>query len=388
MSSSNDALGSFLAAIAADPDDNEIRLVFADWLSEQGDARGELMRLQCEEASLSPDDPRSQVLCQQAAELRSQHAATLHGHLPDGVQVDFERGLLVVRSAPHVLADGHGAKWWRRYRPWTCRLALRGLENAAGLRLAVSRGILARVSVLDLESSGLSDRGLKAMTGLSDLRVLLLRFTQVTDAGLRSLLSLEGLQELDLGDCRQLTDEGMDTVGRLLQLKQLRLQRTRVTDMGLRALAGLQGLEELDLTYTVISDAGLAALSGMERLRVLRLCSPALTGAGLTALPRPGCLSELDLDGCHRVNDKGLVGLIGLESIEKLALRATSVTDEGLEVPARLPRLRQVDLSWTRVTPEGLAMLASLPQLRVVHFQGTRRALTKAQAALPHCRVS
>lgn len=38
---------SLLAAIAADPDDDEPRIVYADWLQQQGDPRGELIAVQC-----------------------------------------------------------------------------------------------------------------------------------------------------------------------------------------------------------------------------------------------------------------------------------------------------------------------------------------------------
>lgn len=37
----------FLAAICAEPERDDIRLVFADWLEERGDPRGEFIRLQC-----------------------------------------------------------------------------------------------------------------------------------------------------------------------------------------------------------------------------------------------------------------------------------------------------------------------------------------------------
>ena len=36
---------SFLQAMQKNPEDNALRLVFADWLEEQGDSRGELIRL-------------------------------------------------------------------------------------------------------------------------------------------------------------------------------------------------------------------------------------------------------------------------------------------------------------------------------------------------------
>jgi uncharacterized protein (TIGR02996 family) len=46
----------FLAAIQADPDDNVARLVFADWLDEQGRPGGEFLRAECALSAVGPAD--------------------------------------------------------------------------------------------------------------------------------------------------------------------------------------------------------------------------------------------------------------------------------------------------------------------------------------------
>jgi uncharacterized protein (TIGR02996 family) len=51
---SNDA--AFLAAIKAAPDNNTPRLVYADWLDEQGRPGGGFLRVDCEFANLDPGD--------------------------------------------------------------------------------------------------------------------------------------------------------------------------------------------------------------------------------------------------------------------------------------------------------------------------------------------
>jgi uncharacterized protein (TIGR02996 family) len=48
---------AFLRAILDNPDDDTPRLVYADWLEEQGDPRGEFIRLQCLLARMPYDDP-------------------------------------------------------------------------------------------------------------------------------------------------------------------------------------------------------------------------------------------------------------------------------------------------------------------------------------------
>ncbi len=52
----------FLKAIVEAPDDVAPRLVYADWLDEIGDPRGEFIRVQCERETLSERDPRCRDL--------------------------------------------------------------------------------------------------------------------------------------------------------------------------------------------------------------------------------------------------------------------------------------------------------------------------------------
>ena len=67
---------SFLNAVYANPDDNNVRLVFADWLDENGDPdRAEFIRLQIE-AERSGDDPRTTNLRRRAARLLAANRRT------------------------------------------------------------------------------------------------------------------------------------------------------------------------------------------------------------------------------------------------------------------------------------------------------------------------
>src|SRR6516225_4375149 len=62
----------FIRAILADPENDAHRLIYADWLEERGDARGEYLRLECHLATLSQDDPQLDPLLIQFRELHSQ----------------------------------------------------------------------------------------------------------------------------------------------------------------------------------------------------------------------------------------------------------------------------------------------------------------------------
>src|SRR5262249_37364719 len=52
---------AFVLAIAQSPEDDSLRLMFADWLEDQGDPRGELIRVQCALARAGPDLERTEL---------------------------------------------------------------------------------------------------------------------------------------------------------------------------------------------------------------------------------------------------------------------------------------------------------------------------------------
>ena len=172
----------------------------------------------------------------------------------------------------------------------------------------------------------MADSGLVHLEGLTELRALHLRGTQVTDAGLkhlRPLIKLEtlgelpdrhGLAQLKQADLMPVTDAGLTNLRTLTNLRHLTLDRTAVTDAGLVNLEPLTKFESLDLGETQVTDAGLVHLQG-------------LTGLG-----------GIRLKGAHHVGDFAIPKLL------------------------HLPRLRIIDLSDTRVSAKGLAILkASLP---------------------------
>src|SRR5262245_6704763 len=74
---------SFLAAISATPDDGALRLVYADWLEERGDARCEYLRLLCALATL----PRRRTRKREALEAR---LAELRASIDPGWRISVE----------------------------------------------------------------------------------------------------------------------------------------------------------------------------------------------------------------------------------------------------------------------------------------------------------
>src|SRR5207248_1002882 len=88
---------ALLAAIWAEPHDDTPRLVYADWLDENGQSeRAEFIRLQCELARLGEWDesPRKAELEAREKQLRARHAMAWKAGLPPSLRQrgGFERG--------------------------------------------------------------------------------------------------------------------------------------------------------------------------------------------------------------------------------------------------------------------------------------------------------
>src|SRR5262245_22664014 len=112
---------AFLRAIIDEPDDDAVRLIYADWLDEHGDtdadrARAAFIRLQVEAARLDEHDPRRLDLESQAEALLIAHRdawlAGLERWAVNHHPTSFARGFpFVVRAGVCELLD-RGAELW------------------------------------------------------------------------------------------------------------------------------------------------------------------------------------------------------------------------------------------------------------------------------------
>src|SRR5262245_39324456 len=100
-----------LQAILANPDDDLPRLVYADFLDERGDPRGEFIRMQCELAGLPPDDGGQRKLEAPERERLRAHRGEWSGDLADYAERwRFARGFVesVTLGAAAFLGRGAG----------------------------------------------------------------------------------------------------------------------------------------------------------------------------------------------------------------------------------------------------------------------------------------
>src|SRR4051812_7263537 len=92
--------GGLMQAVQADPEDDAPRLVYADWLEEQGDAesldRAELIRVQCRLPGMAPDEPGWLDLHFRERELLAEYDTDWERELPEVARcgIHFRRGFI------------------------------------------------------------------------------------------------------------------------------------------------------------------------------------------------------------------------------------------------------------------------------------------------------
>ncbi|MFL5331538.1 MAG: TIGR02996 domain-containing protein [Gemmataceae bacterium] len=248
---------SFLAAIRANPDDDIPRLIFADYLDERGDPRGEFIRIQTELAHGHPDDRQQDTLRARERALLTEHEEEWFGPLAEQLYRGwFHRGFLEVSLNIRDFLDDH---------------EILELPSVVGIHLTPP-------SYMDAELV----RGLVASSKCQRVRSLYLGFEWVRDAIAIAIAQAEdfpNLVALDLAN-NGITDFGATALaasGRLPGLRILALGNNLITDVGANALANAPArthLRQLDLSNNEITSAGMRSLkrsphlANLEELRL------------------------------------------------------------------------------------------------------------------------
>lgn len=378
---------AFLRAIRAEPHDDALRLIYADWLDERGDPRGEFIRIQCALAKLPINDPLQAELTSREQTLRDEHevewSRPLHG-LVSGWE--FVRGILesvslsagaflehaveIVRRAP--------VRRFRIFEAGTCfaqlvrssRLGLaRELDlcgndlGNGGINLLIRSPHLSRVHSLDLSFNGISDTGLLVLgtaENLPGLRELSLNdngpFGRRGMAALAESPDLRGLHVLDLSGCGLDANAlgGLLIPGAFPRLRWLGLQADRLGDDGAVLLSRTPMFErllrqtgQLDLSENEIGPIGTRALATCPALVHVRTCDLSgnlLGDEGVDILldsPYLRSLTELTLRG-NRIGDAGGIRIAESELLRQLShldLTDNALSATGLDAIRQSPHL-------------------------------------------------
>jgi uncharacterized protein (TIGR02996 family) len=350
---------AFLRDIAEHPDDDAPRLIYADWLEEHGDpSRAEFIRVQCEMAKATGNDPRWQTLYDRQAVLLKAHRE----RWLEPVRLILERPPSLLTALQRVMfREGTPAIPWHDHYNACFRRGFLGSLYLTASELLAHADVLFRVAPtlnrlgLDLESADDADalfdcphlarlhelslfdevvgqpavEQLVSCPHLGRLRHLFLSSPLLDAACVRALAGGPLLGRLTgLALCtRQFLGQSEWTQGTLGEdaarvlaecpavgkLSALDLSFNRIGDQGTRALANspyLAGLSWLLLNDDGISDAGAAAIAGsphLASLEGLHLDVNAIADAGagaLAASPHLARLRALTLHG-NPISEQG-----------------------------------------------------------------------------------
>jgi uncharacterized protein (TIGR02996 family) len=357
------------------PNDDVPRLVYADWLEEQANpeaaARGGFMHAQCLLARLPAEDPNRAALEKRARALLAEHEQAWSLPLLRRCQVDrwcFHRGAVeeVEMREPPFLE--HAEELFRQLP--LRRLHLTDVHQPAQLALYPQ---LSRIEALDLRYSRLTDAGVRALLTspfLTSLRELDLTGTALEAAGVEAVLTALTLPRMcklhlsrnRLGGCIW---PALFASSRQTELIELSLAQAEIeADELLRAAPLLPPLQALNLSDNLFypQQELLGALLACARLAGLRTLHLRHTGIPerhlrflAAALPKE--LTELSLgenvfgDGGARV----LAAATGLAGLTHLDLHRAAIGEEGARALAESPylsRLTRLDLRDNRISSE------------------------------------
>jgi uncharacterized protein (TIGR02996 family) len=315
----------FLKAILDAPDDDAPRLIYADWLDEEGDSdRAEFIRLQCVRERMQAADPRRPACLAREQSLLAEHGPRWAGPLRWVVSsYRYRRGFI-----EQVAADGQ-----------TFLDHARTLFEAAPVRAVRLRGAgpvigplamcpyLARLTALELRGS---------------------YHDAIGPAGARELAQspfVAGLTALDLPQ-NNLGAAGAAALAAspfLAAVTSLSLRQNGVRTEGVRALAGsplFAHLTRLDLSDNHIGADGVTALVSGPPPKALRALSLSFNYHAVFPL------GHAVVDPDTSVATAGAIALaswLGLAPLASLGLRLCGITDPGARALAASPHLANVE---------------------------------------------
>ncbi|MCI0457750.1 MAG: TIGR02996 domain-containing protein [Gemmataceae bacterium] len=421
----------FLHAIGERPDDDGLRLVYADWLDEHGDLDyAEFIRVQVMLAQNA--DGKGDVPPSELARLRSRERSLLsrnktrwlqplrdlgargrvHGEFWRGFVEDpvidaavfLERGEELFRISPVVTL--HLNKVGRLARRLShCpllarvrRLAFEGTDSITpkALRTILEAEHFAKLESLHLWILGLSDADLldlAAVPVLPSLLRLSMWETSITGATLPALVArFDRLECLGLPYNRRFDPRRFADILAALNptsLRSLSFDQTRLETLGMRGLAEAKrftAMEELwlrECAFDVESMRAFAEATHLTAVKKLYLGGNTLSDEGGIALATWSglrSLHALNLNRCGVLSGGGeaLARALSSGSLVELELLGNSIGDAGAYALASgglLVKLHTLDLSGNDITAEGIRPLADSPQsgkLRYLALDGNR----------------
>ncbi|MBA4190559.1 MAG: hypothetical protein C0467_21440 [Planctomycetaceae bacterium] len=375
---------ALLAAVKADPGDDTVKLVLADWLQEQDDeadrARGEFVREAAKYDRLGIYHPdRSASARRREALWEKYHGVWLGPLLKAGFEIDnwSDHQIHVSASISGIKVVGKKAlaTTTSEAYAWVDSLSLDEI-NSAQLTKFANSPFLDSLTDFILLGERVSEDSVAAVV------------TSPRAAGLQHLL----LQKMTV------PVEAIANSPSMARLRSLDLQQTRLTDAGFKALCdsphlnSLWRLEAIQNRLTIHAARAFAEAKGLAALTRLNLGRNRIGPKGTEILvsgPNAGRLSELIL-WSNGVTDQGVEAICKqkhLCNLTHLSLNGNLLTNRSAVAIAAAKNLRglwYLDLESNGISSVGAFALANSPYLaNITRLELERNRIgRKAWAAL------
>lgn len=346
---------SFVEAILHSPDDDALRLIFADWLEERGDPRGEFIRVQYALMDEKLDKRTWFELKTREEQLIAEHGRKWAGPVKDVARFyDFHRGMVEEVSLDAKLFLRHATLLFTSSPIRSATIqpdeAVPPWEVGPDLTDVFDCPHLSRLENLDLSLNELSDATVHLLaecSHLNSLKGLRLELNQIGLDGARALANstaFPALRRLSLS-YNPIEDMGFQTIcasSALGQLTSLHVEQCDIGIDGLRSASKnfrLMNLEELNLGNNRMDRQTLAALARFpfaKTIQALRLHHSHLNSTAiqpLTDSPTFAGLKTLDL-GNNLLTDMAANHLAAsphLAGLKHLHLEGNNIGPAGRE---------------------------------------------------------
>lgn len=396
----------FLKAIAADPESDLPRLIYADWLEEQGNPRGDLIRAQCELERIGAFEPRAGLLAGRVTELEIEFGqewidpvvqlGALHAILRRGFIDEIK-----ILGADFLRYGGQYFDAAPLLKTIAFQYAGPDLEEICQLPP------FQRLTGVKLKNTSLTSPLLQVLVehlNPAKTRFLGLSVADIDSHAARELARCEQLRELESLDLRynqirQMGAVALLTSDNLSSLRRIDLRSNRIGQSGFTAIANspaMARLEWVDISENRLDPDWLGAVklsAAFPSLKVLDLSENSLKPAGVRRLI--GCkffarLNRLDIRRTG-VGNTGAIVLAGsseCENLVQLDLRSNLIGDTGARAIAdsrHFSSLKSLDLSDNCIHDLGIRAILESPwmdRLAMIDLRGNEFSSQLAAALI------
>ncbi|MGF1582557.1 MAG: TIGR02996 domain-containing protein [Gemmataceae bacterium] len=372
---------SLFQAILDNPDDDTPRLVYADWLEENGDPDwAERIRIECELPTHEAEDiaPKLHELRKRREQLIRKHREAWKTHRYKSGRLLWQRGFLALEGSPESFLQPHAVTWWDQHKQHIGWVAWAGDRLRAGIAEQLPPDLVQRTAEIRRTNRALLRQNeINEIAHYANVRKLRCSYPGIrSKTAFAPLETMEQLRSLKLYSQDHFVSEPeAESLPAFPHLRQLHFEHG-ITGNAVRVLRKFKTLEELDLGQvfglTTESWLQLESLTKLRKFRFFLNTSLAVHDPAPCVFPKWPNLRELSMR--HWRTEEDVACLDQLPKLERLTLSATgSPSDSPLSLSA-LPTLTKlqclhVHRNQRRLT--GLGNLKQFPNLQELRLVGS-----------------